>query len=75
MTVYYAHPLGEYSVIKTRYGLYTSVLKEGDVSLVTGLTEEAVRIATEYIHLPFHYGNDSSDIKTTVTNVAAHVPL
>ena len=75
MTTYYAHPLGEYSVIRTRYGLYTSVLKEGDVKLVTGLTELAVRESTEHLHLPFHYGDDSSDIKTSVADVTEHVPL
>ncbi len=34
--------------------------------MVTGLTEDAVRVCTEDIHIPFYYeSSDTSDIKTT----------
>ncbi len=73
--VYYNHPLGMYRLDKSSFGLYTSILKEGDIQMVTGLTEDATRISTEFIHLPFHYGKDSSDIKTTIASTTEHVPL
>ena len=73
--VYFDHPLGQYRIHKSNYGLFTSILKEGDVRMVTGLTEQATREATEYLHLPFHYGSDASDINTSVPSTTEHVPL
>ncbi len=45
----------EYTIIKNRFGTYTSVTTDGD-KLVTGLTEEAVRICTDTIHVPVMLG-------------------
>ena len=44
-----------YTLIKSRYGLYTSVLSDG-THMVTGLTEEAVRLVTDDIHIPVMKG-------------------
>jgi len=41
----------EFSIEKSRFGLYTSVLKSGD-RMVTGPTEDACRWVTENIHIP-----------------------
>ena len=41
----------EFSIEKSRFGLYTSVLKSGD-RMVTGPTEEGCRWVTENIHIP-----------------------
>ena len=41
----------EYTVKKSRYGLYTSYLSDG-TAMVTGLTEEACRLCTDTIHIP-----------------------
>ena len=58
------HELKTYRIQKQRWGTYISFLADG-TPMVTGATEEAVRVSTEDIHLPFHYGSDASDIKTT----------
>ena len=71
---WYLHDLGKYRVQKSRWGNYTSFLEDG-TEMVTGANEEGVRISTEYIHLPFHYGSDTSDIKTTTHGDANHVDL
>ena len=71
---WYLHDLGKYRVEQSRWGTYTSILEDG-TALVTGGTEEGVRISTEYIHLPFHYGSDTSDIKTTTHEDPKHVEL
>ena len=39
-----------YTLAKSRYGLYTSVLSDG-TRMVTGMTEEAVRLVTDDIHI------------------------
>ena len=44
-----------YDIIKTRYGLYTSVLTDG-TRMVTGMTEDGVRIVTDTIHIPVMKG-------------------
>ena len=54
----------EYRLESTRFGTYRSFLKDG-TELVTGLTEDAVRVCTEDIHIPYYYLSDASDIKTT----------
>ena len=41
----------DYTIQKSRYGLYTSVLDTGE-SMVTGLTEDACRWCTDNIHIP-----------------------
>ena len=41
----------EYTVQRSRYGLYTSYLSDG-TAMVTGLTEEACRLCTDTIHIP-----------------------
>ena len=61
---WYKHDLGTYRVEKSRWGTYKSVLEDG-TDMVTGATEEAVRVVTEHIHMPWHYGSDTSDIKVT----------
>ncbi len=71
---WYLHELGKYRVQESRWGNYTSILEDG-TDMVTGATEEGVRVVTEYIHLPFHYGSDTSDIKTTTHGNANHVDL
>ena len=58
------HELKTYRIQKQRWGTYTSFLADG-TAMVTGGSEEAVRVCTEDIHLPFYFGEDSSDIKTT----------
>lgn len=42
----------EYTVERSRYGLYTSVRTSDGTSMVTGLTEEACRLVTDTIHIP-----------------------
>ena len=41
----------EYEIIKSRYGLYTSVQTDG-TRMVTGMTEDACRWVTDNIHIP-----------------------
>ena len=41
----------EYTVQRSRYGLYTSYLSDG-TAMVTGLTEDACRLVTDSIHSP-----------------------
>ena len=71
---WYKHELGTYRVEKSRFGTFKSILEDG-TDLVTGATEAAVRYATEYIHLPFYKGSDTSDIKVTEANVTTAVDL
>ena len=40
-----------YTIEKSRYGLYTSVLKDG-TKMTTALTEEACRFVTDNIRIP-----------------------
>ena len=44
-----------YTLSKSRYGLYTSVLTDG-TRMVTGMTEDGVRIVTDTIHIPVMKG-------------------
>jgi hypothetical protein len=44
-----------YTIEKSRFGLFTSVLHDG-TRMVTGLTEEAVRQCTDDIHIPVMQG-------------------
>ena len=41
----------EYTITKSRYGLFTSVLTDGS-RMVTGPTEDACRWVTDNIHIP-----------------------
>ena len=41
----------DYTIQRSRFGLYTSVLTSGE-RLVTGLTEDACRWCTDNIHIP-----------------------
>lgn len=45
----------EFTIKKTRYGLYTSVTPDG-TELVTGLTEDGVQWVTVNIHIPVLQG-------------------
>ena len=45
----------EYTIEKSRFGLYTSIKTDG-TRMVSGLTEEAVRWVTDNIHLPVEQG-------------------
>ena len=45
----------EYTIVKSRYGLYTSVLKDG-TKMTTALTEEACRFVTDNIRIPVMKG-------------------
>ena len=40
-----------YTIEKSRFGLYTSVLADG-TKMVHGLTEDGVKFVTENIHIP-----------------------
>lgn len=44
-----------YTLTKSRYGLYTSILTDG-TRMVTGMTEDAVRLVTDTIHIPVMKG-------------------
>ena len=45
----------EYTITKSRYGLYTSVLTDG-TRMTTAMTEEACREVTDSIHIPVMQG-------------------
>lgn len=45
----------EFSIEKSRFGLYTSVLSTGE-RMVSGPTEDACRWVTENIHIPVLQG-------------------
>lgn len=45
----------EYTIEKSRYGLYTSVLKDG-TKMTTALTEKACRFVTDNIRIPVMKG-------------------
>lgn len=44
-----------YTIVKSRYGLYTSIFTDG-TRMVTGMTEEDVREITDTIHIPVMKG-------------------
>lgn len=44
-----------YSIEKSRFGLFTSVLTDG-TRMVTGMTEDDVRIITDDVHIPVMKG-------------------
>ena len=44
-----------YTIEKSRFGLYTSVLADG-TRMVCGLTEDGVRIVTDTVHIPVMKG-------------------
>ena len=44
-----------YTLTKSRYGLFTSALTDG-TRMVTGMTEEGVRVVTDTIHIPVMKG-------------------
>lgn len=45
----------DFTIEKSRFGLYTSITTDGH-KMVTGPTEEAVRIVTNEIHIPVMLG-------------------
>jgi len=47
--------LADYTIIETRYGLFTSVHPDGS-EMVTSLTREECTWATENIHIPAMFG-------------------
>lgn len=59
-----------YTLVKSRYGLYTSVLSDG-TQMVTGLTEDAVRLVTDDIHIPVmkgEYNGFTSEPRSSVVD-------
>ena len=44
-----------YTLVESRYGLFTSVLTDG-TRMVTGMTEDGVRQVTDDIHIPVMKG-------------------
>lgn len=44
-----------YSIEKSRFGLFTSILTDG-TRMVTGMTEDDVRIITDDVHIPVMKG-------------------
>ena len=71
---WFHHDLGKYRVEKSRGGCFTSILEDG-TEMVTAGTEHACRVCTEYIHMPYHYGSDSSDIKVSQDYSSSAVDL
>ena len=55
MSNYSIDELAKFDVIKSRFGLYTSVTPDG-TRMVTGLTEDACRWVTTNIHIPMLLG-------------------
>ena len=47
----YTTAIMNYTIEKSRFGLYTSIQEDG-TRMVTGMTEEAVRKVTDEIHIP-----------------------
>ena len=47
--------LEPYQIVKSRFGLYTSIDAKG-IRMNTAMTEEACRLCTEDIHLPVRHG-------------------
>ena len=45
----------DYTIEKSRYGLYTSITTDGE-RMVTALTEDACRLVTDDIHIPVMLG-------------------
>ena len=45
----------KYTIEKSRFGLFTSVLTDG-TKMVTGSTEDGVRIVTDDVHIPVMKG-------------------
>ena len=62
--------MSEYTVEKSRFGLYTSVKTDG-TRMVTGLTEDAVRWVTDNIHLPVENGTFDGYTSTPRSSVVA----
>ena len=60
----------DYTIEKSRFGLYTSVTTDG-VRLVTGMTEEAVRYCTNEIHIPVLMGTFDGFTSTPRSGVVA----
>ena len=50
-----AEVLANYTIIKTRFGLYTSVHPDG-TQMTTAATREACTFVTENIHIPCLFG-------------------
>lgn len=48
-------PLEPYQIVKSRFGLYTSIDTKG-TRMTTAMTEEACKLVTEDIHLPVRHG-------------------
>ena len=53
----------EYDIVQSRYGLYTSVLKDG-TKMTTALTEEACRFVTDNIRIPVMKGEYDGFVST-----------
>ena len=58
----------EYTIQKSRYGLYTSVLTDG-TKMTTALTEEACRFVTDNIRIPVMKGEYDGFCSTLGTAV------
>ena len=57
-----------YTVEKSRYGLYTSVLTDG-TRMVTGMTEDSCRYCTDNIHIPVLKGEYNGYTSTPRSSV------
>ena len=53
----------EYTIQKSRFGLYTSVLTDG-TKMTTALTEEACRVVTDNIRIPVMKGEYKGEENT-----------
>ena len=58
----------EYTIKKTRYGLYTSILTDG-TRMTTAMTEEACREVTDTIRIPVMQGTYDGYTSVTHTGV------
>ena len=54
----------DYDIVKSRYGLYTSVLTETGQKMTTALTEDACRFVTDNIRIPVMKGEYDGLVST-----------
>ena len=64
---------GQYRIVKTRFGLYKSIDKEG-ISLITALTEEGVHACTP-LHLLAHQPDYDGRYDHVMGKSTPHVDL
>ena len=54
----------DYDIVKSRYGLYTSVLTATGQKMTTALTEDACRFVTDNIRIPVMKGEYDGLVST-----------